>query len=65
MKYKVVYQWLDKVSGHYIKITASMSQSELAKLLVQPDTKLVEATSIFGQNYQQNRTRKSAKPIEK
>lgn len=65
MKYKVVYQWFDKASGHYIKITASMTQADLAKLLVQPDTKLVEATSIFGQNYQQNRTGKSAKPIEK
>ena len=42
-----------------------MTQADLAKLLVQPDTKLVEATSIFGQNYQQSRTRKSAKPIEK
>lgn len=65
MKYKVVYQWFDKASGHYIKITASMTQADLAKLLVQPDTKLVEVTSIFGQNYQQSRTRKSAKPIEK
>ena len=42
-----------------------MTQADLAKLLVQPDTKLVEATSIFGQNYQQSRTMKSAKPIEK
>lgn len=65
MKYIVVYQWFDKASGHYIKIIASMTQADLAKLLVQPDTKLVEATSIFGQNYQQNRTGKTAKPIEK
>ena len=65
MKYKVVYQWFDKASGHYIKITAFMSQADLAKLLVQPDTKLIEATSTLGQNYQQSRTRKSAKPIAK
>lgn len=65
MKYKVVYQWFDKASGHYIKITASMTQADLANLLVQPDTKLIEVTSTLGQNYQQSRTRKSAKPIEK
>lgn len=61
MKYKVVYQWFNKQTGHPMQMTAFMTQADLAKLLIQPDTRLVYVSS----NLEQSRTRKSAKPIEK
>lgn len=60
-KYKVVYQWHNRVNQHPVQITAFLTKQDLVKLLNQPDIRLVYVTS----NLAQSRYRKDDKPIEK